>query len=122
MTIDALKFSNLGMRDCVFCKIINGEIKADKVYEDDKVIAIRDINPQAPHHILIIPKEHIPTILELEDVEIMNAIFGSIKKVAKILNLNSFRLVSNCGPDAFQTIYHLHIHLLGGRKFSWPPG
>ncbi len=110
------------MNDCVFCKIINGEIKADKVYENDKVIAIKDINPQAPYHILIIPKKHIPTILDLDDIEIINAIFSSIKEVAKILNLASFRLVNNCGPDAFQTIYHLHIHLLGGRKFSWPPG
>ncbi|MEO0143835.1 MAG: HIT domain-containing protein [candidate division WOR-3 bacterium] len=110
------------MSNCVFCKIINNEIKAEKVYEDEDIVAVKDINPQAPYHILIITKKHIPTILDLEDEKIMVSIFNGIKQVSKILNLNSFRVVNNCGPDAFQTIYHLHIHILGGRKFSWPPG
>ncbi len=116
-----LKFSEL-MNDCVFCKIINKEINSEIVYEDDISIAIKDINPQAPYHILIIPKKHIPTILELDDSEIMKGIFETIRKVSEKLNLKSFRIVNNVGPDALQSIYHVHFHLLGGRKFSWPPG
>jgi histidine triad (HIT) family protein len=103
------------MSDCIFCKIINKEISSEIIYEDD-------INPQAPYHILIIPKKHIPTILELNDSEIMKGIFETIKKVSEKLNLKSFRIVNNVGPDALQSIYHVHFHLLGGRKFSWPPG
>ena len=117
----ALKFSKL-MIDCIFCKIVRKEISSDIIYEDDISIAIKDINPQAPHHILIIPKKHIPTILELNDSEIMKGIFETIKKVSEKLNLKSFRIVNNVGPDALQSIYHVHFHLLGGRKFSWPPG
>jgi len=119
--IYALKFSEL-MNDCIFCKIINKEIGSEIIYEDDISIAIKDINPQAPYHILIIPKKHIPTILELNDTEILKGIFETIKKVSEKLNLKSFRIVNNVGPDALQSIYHVHFHLLGGRKFSWPPG
>jgi histidine triad (HIT) family protein len=110
------------MNDCIFCKIINKEISSEIIYEDDICIAIKDINPQAPYHILIIPKKHIPTILELNDSEIMKGIFETIKKVSEKLNLKSFRIVNNFGPDALQSIYHVHFHLLAGRKFSWPPG
>ncbi|MCS7244931.1 MAG: HIT domain-containing protein [candidate division WOR-3 bacterium] len=109
------------MNGCVFCKIIKGEIKSEIVFEDRDTIAIKDINPQAPVHILVIPKLHIPTIVDIDE-KTSTSIFNAIKEVSKILNLNSFRVVNNFGPDALQTIYHVHFHILAGRKFSWPPG
>ena len=112
--------------DCLFCKIIRGEIPADKVYEDDKVLAFRDINPQAPTHVLIIPKKHIATVHEVapEDGEFMNAMIAAAQKVAELegLEKDGYRLVINCQEGAGQTVFHLHMHIVGGRSLQWPPG
>ena len=97
---------------CIFCKIANGEIPSTKVYEDDKMLAFRDLDPQAPVHILMIPKEHI-----------VAHIFTVAKKIAAAEGLtNGYRIVNNCGEDGGQTVKHLHFHLLGGRSMAWPPG
>ena len=106
---------------CIFCKIVNGEIPSNKVYEDDKILAFRDINPQAPTHILVIPKEHISSLNELteDNVSVVAHIFTTIPKIAAEEGLtNGYRLVSNCGPDACQSVQHLHFHILGGRRLS----
>ena len=114
------------MEDCIFCKIIKGEIPSDKVYEDAKVLAFRDINPEAPVHIVIIPKKHIVSLNEAakEDLEILSHILLVVKNIAienKIAEAG-YRLVNNCGIDGGQTVAHLHFHLLGGRNLVWPPG
>lgn len=110
------------MEDCIFCKIVKGEIPAQKVYEDDNVLAFNDINPAAPVHVLVIPKKHIENILKLEaeDEYILIELFNSIKKIAKELNLekDGFRLISNCGKDAGQEVMHLHFHILAGGKLG----
>lgn len=110
------------MNDCLFCKIIAGEIPSEKVYEDDICYAFKDINPIAPIHVLIIPKEHIASCGEItaENSAVAAHIFEVIGKLSKELGLDSgFRVISNCGEDAGQTVFHLHFHLLGGRKFGW---
>ncbi len=103
---------------CVFCKIVNGEIPAKVVYEDDKVMAFHDINPQAPVHILVIPKEHIPTVNDLEEKhkELIGHIFMVIKEIAREMGIaeSGYRVLVNCNRDGGQEIYHLHFHLLGG--------
>ncbi|MCY1713989.1 histidine triad nucleotide-binding protein [Caproiciproducens galactitolivorans] len=111
--------------DCVFCKIANGEIPSKKAYEDDKVLAFYDLDPQAPVHILIIPKEHIQSVEEItpQNSAIVAHIFEVAAKLAKENNLtNGFRVVSNVGKDGGQSVPHLHFHLLGGRSMKWPPG
>lgn len=112
--------------DCLFCKIIKGEIPSAKVYEDDKVYAFRDIEPQAPVHILIIPKEHIASANELteENASIVGHIFAVAAKIAKEEGIaeGGYRIVNNCGQDGGQTVGHLHFHMLGGRSLQWPPG
>lgn len=111
--------------DCVFCKIATGEIPSKKAYEDDQVLAFYDLDPQAPVHILIIPKEHISSALELtaENSGIVAHVFEVAVKLAKELKLEKgFRIVNNCGEDGGQTVQHLHFHLLGGRSMKWPPG
>ena len=112
------------MNDCLFCKIIAREIPTDIVYEDDFVLAFNDIMPQAPTHILVIPKKHISTINEAEDGVLMGKLIISAKNIAKDLGFNDdgYRLVINCGEDGGQTVYHIHLHILAGRAFSWPPG
>jgi histidine triad (HIT) family protein len=114
------------MDNCLFCKIVQGNIPSDKVYEDDKILAFKDINPGAPVHILIIPKLHIGSINELneEHKELIGHIFIMAKKLAKDLGVDEsgFRLVNNCGEDGGQTVPHIHFHLLGGRSLKWPPG
>lgn len=113
------------MSDCIFCKIANGEIPSNTVYEDDQLICFHDADPQAPVHVLIIPKKHIPSLDEVteEDKELLGTIMLKVKDLAKDLGLeNGYRLVSNCGEDGFQTVQHLHFHLLGRRKMTWPPG
>ncbi|SHH34285.1 histidine triad (HIT) family protein [Caloranaerobacter azorensis DSM 13643] len=114
------------MSDCIFCKIVNGEISSNKVYEDDKVLAFEDIDPQAPVHILIIPKNHISSIKDIneDNVDIINHIHLVIKKLAKEkgIDQDGFRIVNNCGKNGGQTVEHLHYHLLGGRHLMWPPG
>ena len=110
----------------IFDKIINKEIKADIVFENDKVIAFKDINPAAPIHLLIIPKKNIKTINDIEenDKELIGELFLAAKKIAKDYNIdkNGYRLIFNCNDDAGQTVFHIHMHLLAGRKLSWPPG
>jgi histidine triad (HIT) family protein len=112
--------------DCLFCKIINEEIPATIIYRDDLVIAINDINPQAPQHKLIVPHKHISTLNELhaEDNELVGHMVQTAKLIAKNLDVaeDGYRLVLNCNADAGQTVFHIHLHLLGGRYFSWPPG
>jgi histidine triad (HIT) family protein len=111
----------------IFSKIISKEIKADIVYESDKVLAFKDINPQAPHHILIIPKEEIAKVTDLDPKkhgEVIAEMIGAANKIASESGIDEkgFRLVINCGQDGGQEVYHLHLHLLGGRKMQWPPG
>tara|TARA_B100002052_G_scaffold93879_1_gene86586 strand:- start:936 stop:1277 length:342 start_codon:yes stop_codon:yes gene_type:complete len=110
----------------IFNKIINKEIKADIVFENDKVIAFKDINPAAPIHLLIIPKKNIKTINDIQenDKELIGELFLAAKKIAKDYNIdkNGYRLIFNCNDDAGQSVFHIHMHLLAGRKLSWPPG
>ncbi len=107
--------------DCLFCKIVAGEIPSTKVYEDEKVLAFRDINPQAPTHILVIPKDHIASVAEVtgENSDIVAHIFEAIPRIAREEGLmNGYRVDSNCGADAGQTVHHLHFHILGGRELT----
>ena len=111
--------------DCIFCKIANGTIPSTKVYEDDLMLAFRDLDPQAPTHILMIPKEHIASADEIteENAAVVAHIFTVAKKIAAAEGLeNGYRIVNNCGEDGGQTVKHLHFHLLGGRSMKWPPG
>ena len=106
---------------CIFCKIAAGEIPSTKVYEDDRILAFRDIAPMAPTHILVIPKEHIPSVdgITAENCDIVAHIFTTIPKIAAQEGLtNGYRVVSNCGPDAGQTVAHLHFHILGGKELT----
>jgi len=111
---------------CLFCEIIKGNILSKKVYEDDKVFAFEDINPQAPVHILIIPKEHIGSItdLSINNDSLMGYILRISNKIAedKSVDKSGYRVVVNCGPDSGQAVFHIHFHLLGGRHLKWPPG
>ncbi len=111
--------------DCVFCKIANGEIPSKKAYEDDRILGFYDLDPQAPTHILLIPKEHLSSVREItpENSGIVAHIFEVAAQLAEELGLsNGFRIVTNCGEDGGQTVPHLHFHLLGGRSMKWPPG
>ena len=111
--------------DCLFCKIAAGEIPSKKAYEDEKVFVFYDIDPQAPVHILVIPKEHIQSVSQItpENQEIVGHIFTVIAKLAQELNLkDGYRVVSNVGQQGGQSVPHLHFHLLGGRNLGWPPG
>jgi len=113
------------MTDCLFCKIIAGRVPSKKVYEDDKTFAFEDINPQAPTHVLIIPKKHVVDIKEAkdEDAELIGYCHLVAAKIARQRGIESgYRTVYNVGPGAGQSVFHLHLHLLGGRKLTWPPG
>ncbi|GAA0685920.1 MAG: histidine triad nucleotide-binding protein [Clostridium cadaveris] len=114
------------MGNCIFCKIINGEIPSQKVYEDDVVFAFKDISPEAPFHILIVPKCHIRNINEInnDNSHIIAHIFEVINKITveQGIDKDGYRVVSNCGEHGGQTVDHLHFHLLGGRNLAWPPG
>ncbi len=113
------------MENCIFCKIAAGQIPSEIVYQDDDVVAFKDLNPQAPHHVLIIPRRHIASLSDLtpEDGPILASICIAAQKLARDLNLeHGYRIVTNVGPDAGQAVFHLHFHLLGGRKLRWPPG
>ena len=111
---------------CLFCKIIAGEIPAKRVYEDEKVLAFEDINPQAPTHVLVIPKRHIATLNDLQESD--DGIVGTLVRRAAALAgerghaAGGYRTVFNCNSDAGQTVFHIHLHLLGGRRMAWPPG
>jgi len=112
--------------DCLFCKILNGDIPADVIYEADSAIAFRDINPQAPTHVLIIPRKHISTIndLDADDRETVGELFLAAKEIASREGLSEpgYRVVMNCNEGAGQSVFHIHLHLLGGRGLGWPPG
>ncbi len=114
------------MTDCLFCKMIAGEIQPDVVYEDDAVLAFRDINPQAPTHVLVVPREHIATINDLDAAHagLVGRIYLAAKEVARQAGIHEkgYRTVMNCNAEAGQTVFHLHLHVLGGRPMGWPPG
>ena len=115
------------MSDCIFCKIANKEINSNVVFEDDMVIAIRDLDPKAPEHVLIIPKKHIASVNEFQDSDkelAAHILVDVVQKVASKLNIDKsgYRVVINTGDDGGQTVHHLHVHILGGRSMTWPPG
>ena len=116
----------MSVENCLFCKIVEGQIPAKIVYQDQDVVAFADINPQAPQHVLFIPRRHIASVTDItpEDGAVLASIFMAATKVACELGIDKsgFRLVTNVGPDAGQSVFHLHFHLLGGRKLAWPPG
>ena len=112
--------------DCLFCKIVNGDIPADIVYEDKSLVAFRDVNPQAPTHILLIPRRHIATMNELDDSDaaLAGELFVAAARIAADEGLADagYRVVMNCNEAAGQSVFHIHLHLLGGRQMTWPPG
>ena len=112
--------------DCLFCKIAAGEIPSNIVYQDDTVVAFRDINPEAPQHILLIPRRHIESMANLtpEDGPMLASIYTTASRLARELGIekSGYRFLTNVGPDAGQSVFHLHFHLLGGRPLGWPPG
>jgi len=112
--------------DCLFCRIAEGEISADVIHEDDQVVAFRDINPQAPTHVLVIPREHVASVddLEEEHAELVGRLFLAAREIARDEGLDDggYRLVVNTGAGAGQSVFHIHLHLLGGRAMKWPPG
>jgi len=112
------------LADCLFCRIAARQLEAKVVFEDNKLVAIHDINPAAPVHILLIPKKHLGSLSEVseEDVELLGHLQVTASRLARELNLESYRLVNNCGVSAGQSVFHIHYHLLGGRNFQWPPG
>ncbi len=113
------------MSDCIFCKIVDGDIPSDKVYEDDRILCFRDLDPQAPVHVLMIPKKHISSCDDIsdDDAELAGYMLSMVKKIAADLDLEKgYRVVVNNGEYGQQTVPHLHLHILGGRKMTWPPG
>jgi histidine triad (HIT) family protein len=111
--------------DCLFCKIVAGKIPADRVYEDDQVVAFRDIGPQAPVHVLIVPRRHIASLDDAGDADaaLLARILQSAKRIAAEEGIaGAYRVVNNCGATAGQSVFHIHFHLLGGREMGWPPG
>lgn len=114
------------MEDCIFCRIVKGEMAADVVYSDDVVVAFRDINPVAPVHVLVVPRRHIPSVMELtpEDGPMLAAVFEACKQVAVREGIaeRGMRILTNVGEEAGQIVMHLHFHLIGGREVGWPPG
>ena len=110
------------MSDCLFCKIINGEIPSKKLYEDEKILAFDDISPIAPVHFLVIPKQHIASVdaIDADNSAIVAYIFQKLGELAKLAGIeNGYRVISNCGADAGQTVQHLHFHVLGGKEMNW---
>ena len=114
------------MTDCLFCKMVTGEIQPDVVYEDEDVLAFRDVNPQAPVHVLVIPRTHIATTNELDadNAGLIAKLYLAAQRVAADEGIaeRGYRTVVNCNPEAGQSVYHIHLHLLGGRPMNWPPG
>ena len=112
--------------DCLFCKILDGEIPAELIYESDTAVAFRDVNPQAPTHVLVIPRKHISTIndIEQDDQEIIGSLYTAAREVAAKEGIadDGYRAVMNCGEGAGQSVFHIHLHVLGGRQMGWPPG
>jgi histidine triad (HIT) family protein len=116
----------MSQQDCLFCKIVGGDLSADIVYESDSLIAFRDINPVAPTHILLIPRRHIATMNELQDGDaaLVGELFATAANIAadEGLSEDGYRVVMNCNEAAGQSVFHIHLHLLGGRQMTWPPG
>ena len=114
------------MADCIFCKIISGEIPSSKVYDDETVMAFNDVSPEAPVHVLIVPKAHISSANDIteENAQVVSKIFLAAKKIAEDMNIaeDGYRIVNNCGENGGQSVKHLHFHLIGGRSLNWPPG
>ena len=114
------------MSDCLFCKIVSGDIPGDIIYQDDEIVAFNDINPQAPVHVLVIPRKHIATHNDLNEnnAQLIGSLLVKIKSMAQnIQELNKgYRIVTNCGSESGQSVFHVHFHLLGGRPMQWPPG
>ena len=113
------------MKDCIFCKIVAGEISSKIVHQDDEVVAFRDVNPQAPVHLLVVPRRHVASLNDARSDD--SALLGKVLLVAKDLAVREgvgqgYRVVNNCGSSAGQSVFHLHFHLLGGRAMGWPPG
>jgi histidine triad (HIT) family protein len=110
--------------DCLFCKIAAGEIPSEVVFQDDTVVVFRDINPKAPTHVLAIPRRHVASAANLTeaDGELLAALFAALRRVAEEAGLRGYRIATNVGAEAGQSVFHLHFHLLGGRSLSWPPG
>lgn len=112
--------------DCIFCKIAEKNIPAKVIYEDEHAIAFEDINPQAPVHVLVIPRKHISTIIDIkdEDMSLLGHLFNVVNVIAaqKEVDKSGFRIVLNCNEEAGQTVFHIHLHVLGGRQMQWPPG
>jgi histidine triad (HIT) family protein len=112
--------------ECLFCKMVSGAIKPDKVYEDADVLAFRDINPQAPVHVLVVPKKHIATLNDVrgEEAALIGKLYLAAQQVARALKVadSGYRTLINCNRDAGQSVWHVHLHLLGGRVMGWPPG
>lgn len=108
--------------DCIFCKIAKREIPSNLIYEDENVVAFNDLNPQAPVHFLVIPKKHYVSLNEIKDENVFGQIFSAVPKIAEQLGIKEYRTVVNTGEDAGQTVFHIHVHVMAGRKFSWPAG
>lgn len=110
--------------DCLFCRIVRGEIPATKVAESDQAIAFRDLNPQAPVHVLVVPKVHVTSLVEADDPALLGAVLALVREVARSEGVegDGYRTVLNTGGNGGQTVHHLHAHLLGGRHMTWPPG
>lgn len=110
--------------DCIFCRIVRGEIPATKVAESDQAIAFRDLNPQAPVHVLVVPKVHVTSLVEADDPALLGAVLALVREVARSEGVegDGYRTVLNTGGNGGQTVHHLHAHLLGGRHMTWPPG
>ena len=110
--------------DCLFCKIVAGDVPSERVFEDEDVIVFRDVAPRAPTHVLAVPRRHIASVADLTDADgdLLGALFAALRRVASDTGLTDYRIVTNVGPGAGQSIFHLHLHLLGGRPMSWPPG
>lgn len=110
------------MDNCIFCKIANKEIPSELVYEDDYTVAFNDLNPQAPVHILVIPKKHYASLNELDDTKVQSALLNAVREVTKKLGITDYRTVINTGKGAGQEVFHIHLHILSGRPLKWPPG
>lgn len=110
--------------DCLFCRVAAGEIPAEILFEDETVVAFRDISPKAPTHVLVIPRRHLASVADLTDADgdLLASLFGVMRRVADDAGLKGYRMLSNVGPESGQSVFHLHFHLLGGRPMAWPPG
>ncbi len=108
--------------DCIFCKIANKELNTEFIYEDDKVVAFNDLSPQAPVHFLVIPKKHYSSMNDITSKEAFGDIFSAIPKIAEKLGIKEYRTVVNTGVSAGQTVFHIHVHVMSGREFTWPAG